>query len=70
MDPRHAIGGGARRHLSSQDESDIRLLLARRLVSPAALRKRATQALGGFVGNVEGVRTQLDYLLSTTGKRR
>jgi len=43
-----------------QDREDIELLAKNRLIDSASLRKRAEQALGGYVGNTGPVRTSID----------
>ncbi len=45
---------------SDQDRADIELLAARGLIDSASLRKRAEEALGGYVGNLAPVRHSLD----------
>lgn len=45
---------------SSQDRDDIVALARHRLVRSAPLRRRAEEAAGGYVGNVDGVRTSID----------
>jgi hypothetical protein len=42
------------------DRHDIETLAKRGLIDSASLRKRAEQALGGYVGNLEHVRTSID----------
>lgn len=46
--------------LSEQDREDIRLLARAGLIDSKALRKRAEQALGGYVGDLGPVRTSID----------
>lgn len=46
--------------LSDQDREDIAALARAGLVKPADLRKRAEEALGGYVGDVGRVRTSID----------
>ena len=43
-----------------QDREDIELLAKKRLIDSATLRQRAEKALGGYVGNLETVRTSID----------
>ena len=45
---------------SAQDRDDIAALARHGLVDAAALRVRATEALRGFVGNLETLRTSID----------
>ena len=45
---------------ADQDREDIELLAKRGLIDSAGLRKRAEQALGGYVGNVNSVRASVD----------
>jgi hypothetical protein len=45
---------------SEQDREDIRALARVGLVAEKPLRKRAEQALGGYVGNLDRVRTSID----------
>jgi hypothetical protein len=45
---------------SDQDREDIERLARERLIDAAALRKRAEEALGGYVGNLAAVRTSID----------
>ena len=45
---------------SEQDRADIELLARRRLIDAKALRRRATEALGGYVGDLDSVRTSID----------
>jgi len=45
---------------SDQDREDILLLAREGLINPAALRKRAEQALGGYVGDLNSVRNSID----------
>lgn len=42
------------------DRSDIELLAKRGLIDSTSLRKRAEEALGGYVGNVGSVRASID----------
>jgi hypothetical protein len=46
--------------LSDQDREDIATLARAGLVKPAALRRRAEEALNGSVGDVGRVRTSID----------
>jgi hypothetical protein len=46
--------------LSDQDREDIATLARAGLVKPDALRRRAEEALGGYVGDVARVRTSID----------
>ena len=45
---------------SSQDREDIAALSRHRLVRGAPLRRRADQAVAGYVGNVESVRASIE----------
>ena len=45
---------------SDVDREDIELLAREKLIDAKALRKRAEEALGGYVGDVAGVRTSID----------
>lgn len=45
---------------SDQDREDIRLLAREGLIDARALRKRAEEALGGYVGDLDSVRTSID----------
>jgi len=45
---------------ADQDREDIELLAKRGLIDSASLRKRAEEALGGYVGDVGSVRTSID----------
>ena len=45
---------------SDQDREDILLLARERLIASASLRKRAEQALGGYVGDLNSVRNSID----------
>jgi hypothetical protein len=45
---------------SQQDREDIELLARQGLIDSAALRTRAEQALGGYVGDLESIRTSID----------
>lgn len=45
---------------ADQDREDIELLAKRGLIDSASLRKRAEEALGGYVGYVDSVRTSID----------
>lgn len=45
---------------SDQDRDDIRLLAREGLIDARALRRRAEEALGGYVGDLESVRTSID----------
>ncbi|HSD53046.1 MAG TPA: DUF6036 family nucleotidyltransferase [Burkholderiales bacterium] len=46
--------------LSDQDREDIAALARAGLVKPPALRRRAEEALGGYVGDIDRVRTSID----------
>jgi len=46
--------------LADQDREDIELLAKRGLIDSASVRKRAEEALGGYVGEVGSVRTSID----------
>jgi len=43
-----------------QDREDIRLLAREGLIDARALRRRAEEALGGYVGDLDSVRTSID----------
>jgi len=43
-----------------QDREDLQLLARKSLIDSRALRKRAEEALGGYVGDVESVRNSID----------
>lgn len=45
---------------SEQDRKDIELLARRRLIDAKALRKRAEEALGGYVGDLDSIRNTID----------
>ncbi len=45
---------------SDQDRADIELLAREKLIDAKALKKRAEEALGGYVGDVASVRTTID----------
>ena len=45
---------------SEQDRADIELLARRGLINSKALRRRAEEALGGYIGNLESARTSID----------
>jgi hypothetical protein len=46
--------------LSDQDRDDIGVLARRSLVTSAALRQRAEEAAGGYVGDLERLRNSID----------
>jgi hypothetical protein len=46
--------------LADQDREDIELLAKRGLIDSASVRKRAEEALGGYVGDLGPVRTSID----------
>jgi hypothetical protein len=46
--------------LSDQDRGDIAALARRGLVTPRALRRRAEEAMGGYVGDLDRLRTSID----------
>jgi len=46
--------------LSSQDREDIESLARHKLIRSVALRRRAEEALGGYVGNLETLRKSID----------
>jgi len=46
--------------LSDQDRDDIDVLARRSLVTSAALRQRAEEAAGGYVGDLERLRNSID----------
>ena len=45
---------------TDQDRQDIELLAQRQLINSTAVRKRAEEALGGYVGDVAPVRGSID----------
>lgn len=45
---------------SAQDREDIELLARKRLIDAASLRKRAEEALGGYVGDLRPIRGAID----------
>ena len=45
---------------SDQDREDIEVLAREKLVDAKALRKRAEEALGGYVGDLASIRTSLE----------
>ena len=45
---------------SDQDRDDVLLLAREGLIEPASLRRRAEQALGGYVGDLNSVRNSID----------
>lgn len=45
---------------TDQDREDVQLLARRGLINSGALRKRAEEALGGYVGDIASVRTSID----------
>lgn len=45
---------------SEQDRADIELMAKAGMISAASLRKRATEALGGYVGDLDALRTSVD----------
>jgi hypothetical protein len=62
---------------SSQDRDDIARLARRRLISSAALRRRAEEALGGYVGDTTRVQGSIELAVRVVadveargGKRR
>ena len=46
--------------LSDQDRGDIAALARRSLVTTRALRRRAEEAMGGYVGDLDRLRTSID----------
>jgi hypothetical protein len=46
--------------LSDHDRGDIAALARRGLVTPRALRRRAEEAMGGYVGDLDRLRTSID----------
>jgi len=55
------------------DREDIELLARKGLIDSASLRKRAEEALGGYVGNLDSVRTSIDVacrLVDAAGPRK
>jgi hypothetical protein len=58
---------------TDQDREDIELLASRGLIDAGALRRRAEEALGGYVGDVAAVRTSIDIacrLVEAKARRR
>jgi len=53
---------------SDQDREDICLLARDGLIDARALRKRAEQALGGYVGDLDSVRTSIDVACRLIGE--
>lgn len=51
--------------LSDQDREDIATLASRGLVDPLALRNRAEQAAGGYVGDLRRLRASIDLAVGT-----
>ena len=47
-------------HFSQQDRADIELMAKEDLIDTASLRKRANEALTGYIGDLAGVRTSID----------
>lgn len=45
---------------ADQDREDILLLAREGLIAPASLRKRAEEALGGYVGDLSLVRNSIE----------
>ena len=45
---------------SEQDRADIELMAKAGLIESASLRKRANEALGGYVGDLDSVRTSIE----------
>ena len=45
---------------SEQDRADIELMAKAGLIASASLRKRANEALGGYVGDLNAVRTSIE----------
>lgn len=45
---------------TDQDREDVQLLARRGLINSGALRKRAEEALGGYVGDIASVRSSID----------
>jgi len=45
---------------ADQDRDDIRLLAQKGLVDSAAVRRRAQEALGGYIGNIDSVKTSIN----------
>lgn len=45
---------------SEQDRADIELMAKAGLIDSASLRKRANEALGGYVGDLDAVRTSIE----------
>jgi len=54
---------------SEQDREDIKALAAEGLVTAAALRKRANEALPGYVGHLTRLRNTIDIACRDIGKR-
>ena len=60
---------------SDQDREDIEVLARNGLIDSASLKKRAEEALGGYVGNLNSVRRSLDLAcrvvdVARPGRRR
>lgn len=47
---------------SDQDRQDIEALARERLIGSKALRRRAEEALGGYIGNVDVIRNTIDIV--------
>jgi len=45
---------------SEQDRADIELMAKAGLIDSASLRKRANEALGGYIGDLDSVRTSIE----------
>lgn len=58
---------------ADQDRADIELLAAERLIDSPSVRKRAEDALGAYVGDLESVRTSIEVacrVIDEARKRR
>jgi len=50
--------------LSDQDRDDILALARREMISATALRKRAEEALAGYIGDLDRLRTSIDIAVN------
>jgi hypothetical protein len=55
---------------ADQDRDDIRLLAQMGLIDSAAVRKRAEEALGGYVGSTASVQTSIDIVCQVIDAER
>lgn len=55
---------------ADQDREDIELLAKHGLIDSASVRKRAEEALGGYVGDLNSVRTSIDLACRLVGSVR